>query len=46
MVNKDFQIDDIIDMGYTGPSKKSRDALKTSAKYENKTLWSYTDALR
>ena len=41
-VSKDFQMEDIVEMGY----QKKHSAANIEAKYENKTLWSYADAYK
>ncbi len=43
-VNKDFNMDDLVDMGY----KKTTQAGggQSGAKFENKTLWSYSEAVK
>ena len=42
-VNKEFQMDDILDMGY---QRKHQNGLNSEAKFENKTLWSYSEAVK
>ncbi len=41
-VSKEFQMDDIVEMGY----QKKHSSANTEAKYENKTLWNYADAFK
>ena len=38
-INKEFQIDDIIDYG-------RNNSTKATQKFENKTLWSYKDSVK
>lgn len=40
-VSKEFQMDDIVEMGY-----QKKQSVNTEAKFENKTLWSYADAYK
>lgn len=41
-INKEFQLDDLVD--YSGKSRAG--GLSSGPKFENKTLWSYTSAVK
>ena len=43
-VNKDFQMDDILEMGYQ--RKTHVNGVNSEAKFENKTLWNYSEAIK
>lgn len=46
-MNKDFNLEDIIDMGYKKrESSLAAAAGQSGAKFENKTLWSYSEAIK
>ncbi len=46
MVNKEFNLEDISVGTGNGKAKGDRKSLVIDGKYENKTLWSYSDALK
>ena len=46
MVNKEFNLEDISGGTGNGKAKGDGKSLVIDGKYENKTLWSYSDALK